>query len=255
MIRFPVAAAVLISALLTLGSCDSKDNTAAPQPQSLSGNWVMTIQMTPQFNTGAHSLNGQDHVTITSIAPPPGAVAGEASYVVGATVQLASADTAYLYCNIAEGGSGTTSTPLVLRGTTSVQAQFRGSGLHHFAVKAILSTGGSGTDPNEHAVAFALSEAYTNPDEPVYPFPTVTLALQASGAQLTGTTTLEGDAPVPILDGQVNGSNVSFKARLFDPDEDPWVFSGQLTGSALTGTVETLYFTTWEERMPWSAHR
>jgi hypothetical protein len=260
MFRSRLATILLLGAMLVLDSCSTKHASptapkSPPQSSSLTGTWVMTIPLTPVFNVGSHSINGQDDITIVGITPSPGSVAGAADYVVSVNAQLVSADSAFVECRINQGGSSSSSPPpRVLRGTTAVQVSMSGTGGHDFAVMPVLFTSRTG-DPAASAVAFALSAAYTNPQIPSGAL-AVALALTQSGTQLVGTATIAGGTAVPVTEGLVDGSLVNFKAGL-DPDGGiPWEFTGHLVNGALQGTVDVYDFPSpWSLRMPWLAHR
>jgi hypothetical protein len=63
-----------------------------------------------------------------------------------------------------------------------------------------------------------------------------TLALQSSGATLTGTQGAEGDS-AEIFDGTVNGGDVAWKVSITNPMPLTLEFTGKVDGDIITGEM------------------
>ena len=63
-----------------------------------------------------------------------------------------------------------------------------------------------------------------------------TLALNASGATLTGTQSAEGDS-AEIFDGTVNGGDVAWKVSITNPMPLTLEFTGKIDGDIITGEM------------------
>ena len=65
-----------------------------------------------------------------------------------------------------------------------------------------------------------------------------TLAIKASGAQLTGTQSAPSGESQPITDGTVNGNAVAWKAAITRPVALTLEFSGTVNGDQMSGDVK-----------------
>ena len=63
-----------------------------------------------------------------------------------------------------------------------------------------------------------------------------TLALNASGATLTGTQSAEGDS-AEIFDGTVSGGDVAWKVAITNPMPLTLEFAGKVDGSSIAGDM------------------
>jgi hypothetical protein len=63
-----------------------------------------------------------------------------------------------------------------------------------------------------------------------------TLALNASGATLTGTQSAEGDS-AEIFDGAVNGDDVAWKVSISNPMPLTLEFAGKVDGDTIAGEM------------------
>ena len=65
-----------------------------------------------------------------------------------------------------------------------------------------------------------------------------TLAIKASGTQLTGTQSAPSGEAAPITDGTVNGNAVAWKASITRPMPLTLEFSGTVDGDKMSGEVK-----------------
>jgi hypothetical protein len=72
-----------------------------------------------------------------------------------------------------------------------------------------------------------------------------TLALQSSGAALTGKLTGEEGNSTDIFDGKVSGDSVSFKANIKSPMPLTLEFSATVSGGKISGTVNASGVGSW----------
>ncbi|MGQ0740831.1 MAG: hypothetical protein ACT4OG_00845 [Alphaproteobacteria bacterium] len=71
-----------------------------------------------------------------------------------------------------------------------------------------------------------------------------TLTIAAAGAQLTGTQSAPSGESGPIMDGNVNGNAVSWKASITRPMAMTLEFSGTVSGDDMSGEVRLGMFGT-----------
>ena len=68
-----------------------------------------------------------------------------------------------------------------------------------------------------------------------------TLALQSSGATLTGSQGAEGES-TEIFDGTVNGGDVAWKVSITNPMPLTLSFTGSVSGNTISGSADTGMF-------------
>jgi hypothetical protein len=70
------------------------------------------------------------------------------------------------------------------------------------------------------------------------------LTLEVAGSVLTGSMSL-GDHTVDIYDGEIDGTNASWKASIKKPVSATGSFTGIIDGDTMTGTVTAYWFLSW----------
>jgi hypothetical protein len=78
-----------------------------------------------------------------------------------------------------------------------------------------------------------------------------TLALQSSGAALTGKLTADEGAATDIYEGKISGDDASWKADIKNPMPLTLAFTGKIDGDKISGTVSAGAIGSW----PFSGHR
>jgi hypothetical protein len=72
-----------------------------------------------------------------------------------------------------------------------------------------------------------------------------TLALQSSGANLTGKMTADEGAATDIYEGKIAGSDASWKADIKNPMPLTLAFTGKIDGDKISGTVSAGAIGSW----------
>ena len=78
-----------------------------------------------------------------------------------------------------------------------------------------------------------------------------TLALQSSGATLTGKMIADEGASTDIYEGKIAGSDASWKADIKNPMPLTLAFTGKIDGDKISGTVSAGAIGSW----PFNGHR